>query len=71
MKQIWLDSLWSFLRDFQKDLLSKVRERNTGHAVDEVMELTKRSRSDINKTNIENTTNSEVLSAHNAMRIDT
>ena len=63
--------MWSFLGDFQKDLLSKVRERNTGHVVDEVMGLIKRSRSDINNTNIENATNSEVLSAHNAMRIDT
>ena len=35
------------------------------------MELIKRSSSDINNKNIENTTNSEVLSAHNAMRIDT
>ena len=35
------------------------------------MELMKRSSSDINNKNIENTTNSEVLSAHNAMRIDT
>ena len=35
------------------------------------MELIKRSSSDINNKNIENTTNSEVLSAHNAMRTDT
>ena len=35
------------------------------------MELIKRLSSDINNKNIENTTNSEVFSAHNTMRIDT
>ena len=34
------------------------------------MELIKRLSSDINNKNIENTTNSEVFSAHNTMRID-
>ena len=35
------------------------------------MELINRSSSDINNKNIENTTNSEALSADNALRIDT
>ena len=35
------------------------------------MELIRRLSSDINNKNIENTTNSEVFSAHNTMRIDT
>ena len=35
------------------------------------MELIKRLSSDINNKNIENRTNLEVFSAHNAMRIDT
>ena len=35
------------------------------------MELIKRLSSDINNKNIENRTNLEVFSAHNAMRVDT
>ena len=35
------------------------------------MELIKRLSSDINKKNIQNRTNLEVFSAHNAMRVDT
>ena len=35
------------------------------------MELIKRLSSDINNKNIQNTTNSELFSIHNVMRIDT